>query len=119
MYLHWTGRMTEMIKTGGANVSPVEIEETLLRHSGLKAALAVGIPDEKLGEMVVLCAVAHDGVAVDEGDVRGFLRGRVAAYKIPRRVLFFDEDELSLTGNAKIRGDELRKLAIQRLSVTS
>jgi Acyl-CoA synthetases (AMP-forming)/AMP-acid ligases II len=45
---------------------------------------------------------------VDEGDVRDFLRGRVAAYKIPRRVLFFDEDELSLTGNAKIRGDELR-----------
>ena len=43
--------------------------------------------------------------------------GRVAAYKIPRRVLFFDEDELSLTGNSKIRGDELRKLAMQRLSV--
>jgi fatty-acyl-CoA synthase len=114
-YLHWTGRMTEMIKTGGANVSPVEIEETLLRHSGLKAALAVGIPDEKLGEMVVVCAVAHDGVSLDEDDVREFLRGRVATYKIPRRVLFFDERELSLTGNAKIRSDELRKLAIDRL----
>jgi fatty-acyl-CoA synthase len=115
-FLHWTGRMTDMIKTGGANVSPVELEETLLRHPGLKAALAVGVPDEKLGEMVVLCAVAHDGVSVDEGDVRGFLRGRVASYKIPRRVLFFDEDELSLTGNAKIRSDELRKLAMERLS---
>jgi fatty-acyl-CoA synthase len=118
-YLHWTGRMTDMIKTGGANVSPVEIEETLLRHPGLKAALAIGIPDAKLGEMVVLCAVAHDGVSVDGDDVRGFLRGRVASYKIPRRVLFFDEDELSLTGNAKIRSDELRKLAMQRLPVTS
>ena len=118
-YLHWTGRMTEMIKTGGANVSPVEIEETLLRHPGLKAALAVGIPDGTLGEMVVLCAVAHDGVSVDEDDVRNFLRGRVASYKIPRRVLFFDEDELSLTGNAKIRSDALRELAIQRLAVTS
>ncbi|HMG28313.1 MAG TPA: AMP-binding protein, partial [Acidimicrobiia bacterium] len=118
-YLHWTGRMTDMIKTGGANVSPVEIEETLLRHPGLKAALAVGIPDAKLGEMVVLCAVAHDGASVDEDDVRSFLRGRVASYKIPRRVLFFREAELSLTGNAKIRADELRKLAMQRLSVTS
>jgi fatty-acyl-CoA synthase len=114
-YLHWTGRMTEMIKTGGANVSPVELEETLLRHPGLKAALAVGIPDKKLGEMVVVCAIAHDGVSVDEADVRGFLRGRVASYKIPRRVLFFHEDELSLTGNAKIRADGLRKLAMQRL----
>ena len=118
-YLHWTGRMTDMIKTGGANVSPVEIEETLLRHPGLKAALAIGVPDAKLGEMVVLCAVAHDGVLLDEDDVRGFLRGRVASYKIPRRVLFFDEDELSLTGNAKIRSDELRKLAMQRLPATS
>ena len=118
-YLHWTGRMTEMIKTGGANVSPVELEETLLRHPGLKAALTIGVPDEKLGEMVVLCAVAHDGVSVDEDDVRGFLRGRVATYKIPRRVLFFEEDELSLTGNAKIRSDALRKLALQRLSSSS
>jgi fatty-acyl-CoA synthase len=67
----------------------------------------------------VLCAVAHDGVSVDEDDVRNFLRGRVASYKIPRRVLFFDEDELSLTGNAKIRSDALRKLAMERLSVTS
>jgi acyl-CoA synthetase (AMP-forming)/AMP-acid ligase II len=117
-YLHWTGRMTEMIKTGGANVSPVEIEETLLRLPGLKAAAAVGIPDDKLGEMVVLCAVAHDGVSIDEDDVRDFLRGRVAAYKIPRRVLFFDEAELSLTGNAKIRADELRTLAMERLSVS-
>ena len=118
-FLHWTGRMTDMIKTGGANVSPVEIEETLLRHSGLKAALAVGVPDDKLGEMVVLCAVAHDGVSVDENDVRDFLRGRVATYKIPRRVLFFDEGELSLTGNAKIRSDELRRLAMERLSATT
>src|SRR5206468_11954756 len=106
MYLHWTGRMTEMIKTGGANVSPVEIEETLLRHPGLKAALAVGIPDEKLGEMVVLCAVAHDGVAVDERDVGDLLRGRVAAYKIPRRVRLCDEDEPALTGNGKSPGAE-------------
>jgi fatty-acyl-CoA synthase len=118
-YLHWTGRITEMIKTGGANVSPVEIEETLLRHAGLKAALAVGLPDEKLGEMVVLCAVAHEGAHIDEDDVRGFLRGRLASYKIPRRVLFFDEHELSMTGNAKIRAEELRKLAMAKLSVST
>jgi fatty-acyl-CoA synthase len=118
-YLHWTGRITEMIKTGGANVSPVEIEETLLRHPALWTARAVGLPDDKLGEMVVVCAVAHDGVDVDEDDVRGFLRGRLASYKIPRRVLFFDEHELSLTGNAKIRAEDLRALATARLSVSS
>jgi fatty-acyl-CoA synthase len=118
-FLHWTGRITEMIKTGGANVSPVEIEETLLRHPGLWTARVVGVPDEKLGEMVVVCAVAHEGAGVDEDDVRSFLRGRLASYKIPRRVLFFDEQELSLTGNAKIRAEELRALAMGRLSAVS
>ena len=117
-YLHWAGRTTDMIKTGGANVSPVEIEETLLRHPGLKRRWRSGVPHQTLGEMVVVCAGrAQHGAAVDEDGVRDFLRGRLAAYKMPRRVLFFDEDELSLTGNAKIRGDELRKLAMQRLSV--
>ena len=114
--LHWTGRTTDLIKTGGANVSPVEIELELLRHPGLKVAMAVGVPHTTLGEMVVVCAVAHDGSAVDEDDVRRFLRGRLASYKIPRRVLFFDEAELSLTGNAKIRTERLRALAAARMS---
>jgi len=113
--LHWTGRTSDLIKTGGANVSPVEIEETLLRHPGLTAALAVGVPHPTLGEMVVVCAVRHQGHAVDEDDVRAFLRGRIASYKIPRRVLFVHESDLTLTGNAKIRTDELRALASRLL----
>ncbi len=117
-FLHWTGRITDMIKTGGANVSPVEIEETLLRHPALVVARAVGVPDARFGEMVVVCAVAHEDAAVDEGAVRAFLRGKIASYKIPRRVLFFGEDELSRTGNAKIRTEELRDLALSRLAAS-
>jgi fatty-acyl-CoA synthase len=109
--LHWTGRTTDLIKTGGANVSPVEIEETLLRHPGLKAAAAVGVPHPTLGEMVVVCAVAHEGHTVDEDDVRVFLRGRLASYKIPRRVVFVADADITLTGTAKIRTDALRDLA--------
>jgi acyl-CoA synthetase (AMP-forming)/AMP-acid ligase II len=114
--LHWTGRTSAMIKTGGANVSPIEIEEALLHHPALKAAVAVGVPDDLLGQRVVLCAVAHEGGHVDEEDVRSFLRDRLASYKIPRHVLFFADGELSLTGNAKIRSEELRRLAIARLA---
>ena len=114
--LHWTGRTSDLIKTGGANVSPVEVELALLRHPGLKAALAVGVPDARLGELVVVCAVAHEGNTVDEDDVQEFLRGKIASYKIPRYVLFFDEDELSFTGNNKIRTSDLRALAAQRLA---
>jgi fatty-acyl-CoA synthase len=114
--LHWVGRTSDLIKTGGANVSPVEIDNELLRHPGLHSALAVGVPHRTLGEIVVVCAVVQPGCAVDEDNVRDFLRGRLASYKLPRRVLFFAEEELTLTGNAKIRADELRKLAVERLA---
>jgi len=116
--LHWAGRTTDLIKTGGANVSPVEIETELLHHPDLVAALAVGVPHQTLGEVVVVCAVVHPDRHVDEAGVRTFLRGRLASYKIPRHVLFFEESDLVLTGNAKIRTEELRRLAADRLGVT-
>ena len=115
-FLHWTGRTSDMIKSGGANVSPVEIEMELLHHPHLKAAGAVGVPHETLGQMVVVVAVAADGARIDEENVRGFLRGRLASYKIPRRVLFVDEAELQLTGNQKIKPEDLRALAGAKLA---
>jgi fatty-acyl-CoA synthase len=114
--LHWTGRTSDMIKTGGANVSPVEIEMELLHHPFLKAAGAVGVPHPTLGQIVVVVAVPQDGARVDEESVRGFLRGRIASYKIPRRVVFVREADLSLTGNAKIKPEDLRAVAAARLA---
>ena len=115
-HLHWVGRTSDLIKTGGANVSPVEIENELLRHPGLHSALAVGVPHPTLGQIVVVCAVSQPGADLGEDDVRDFLRGKLASYKLPRRVLFFDESELVLTGNAKIRAEDLRQLATARLA---
>ena len=112
---HWTGRTSEMIKTGGANVSPWEIELALMHHPALKAAKAVGLPHPTLGEMVVVCAVVHEDAEVDEHEVRDFLRGTLAVYKIPRHVVFVGHEELSLTANAKIRVEALRGLALERL----
>ncbi len=114
-YLHWTGRTSDMIKTGGANVSPVEIEMELLHHPKLKAAGAVGVPHPTLGQMVVVVAVPREGAHVEEDDVREFLRGRIASYKIPRRVVMVREEELTLTGNQKIKPEDLRALAAARL----
>lgn len=113
--LHWTGRTSDLIKTGGANVSPVEIEEALADHPGIKVARAVGVPDDLLGQVVVVCAVATQSAAVDEAAVREYLRGKIASYKIPRRVLFVSDAELDLTGNAKVRVEALRQLAATRL----
>jgi fatty-acyl-CoA synthase len=112
-YLHWTGRISAMIKTGGANVSPLEIETALAQWGRLKTALAVGVPHPTLGEMVVLCAVRNEGDPVSEEEVQQYLRQRLAAYKVPRRVLFVAPEDLSFTGNAKIQLQQLRELAVR------
>lgn len=113
--LHWTGRATELIKTGGANVSPVELETALATHPGLLAAAVVGLPDELLGEIVVACVVRRPEAQVDEADVKSFMRERLSAYKVPKRVLFFDESELPTTSSDKVQHAELRKRAAARI----
>lgn len=113
--LFWEGRLSDIIKTGGANVSPVEVDGVLAACPGVKVARTVGVPHETLGEMVVACVVADDGGAPDEEAVRRFAKERLASYKVPRCVVYFAEDELSLTGSAKIKADELRGLAAERL----
>jgi len=113
--LFWQGRLTDIIKTGGANVSPREVDEALVKHPGVKVAQTVGVPHETLGEVVVSCVVPHDGATIDAEEIRTFLAERLASYKVPRRVLFFRADEIALTGNAKIKSADLRELAAERL----
>jgi fatty-acyl-CoA synthase len=115
--LYWEGRLTDIIKTGGANVSPVEVDEALLGHPGVRVARTVGVPHETLGEEVVACIVPHADAGLRAEDVRTFLRERLASYKVPRHVLFFRDDEITLTGSAKIRSGDLRALAAKRLDV--
>jgi len=113
--LFWEGRLNDIIKTGGANVSPVELDTTLLQCPGVKAVKTVGVPHDTLGELVVACIVPHAGATLDEESVRSFAKQQLASYKVPRRVLFFREDELELTGTAKIKSVGLKALAIERL----
>jgi fatty-acyl-CoA synthase len=117
--LHWTGRLSNLVKTGGANVSPVEIERALAGHPGLRAALAVGVPHPTLGEALVLCAVAGEGAVPSESEIRAHLREVLAAYKVPKRVLFFGPDELAYTGTQKIQLGPLRDLALACLAAGS
>jgi fatty-acyl-CoA synthase len=114
--LFWEGRLNDIIKTGGANVSPVEIDEVLVPYPGVKAVKTVGVPHDTLGEVVVACIVPHDGAALDENSVRDYLKAHLASYKVPRRVLFFEEKDLALTGSSKIKTSDLRELAAKRLA---
>lgn len=113
--LFWNGRLTDIIKTGGANVSPLEVDEALTAHQNVKVAKTIGLPHETLGEVVVACVVPRDGAHAQAEEIQGYLRQRLASYKVPRHVLFFADDDLKLTGSDKIRSDELRELAARRL----
>ena len=114
--LYWEGRLNDIIKTGGANVSPLEIDDVIRTCPGVKVSQTVGVPDDLLGELVVACIVPHQGVTLDEDTIRKFAREKLASYKVPRRVLFVAEDELKTTGSAKIKTADLRKLASELLA---
>jgi len=114
-YVHWTGRMSNMIKTGGANVSPLEIEQTLADYPGLRATVVFGAPHPSLGEVIVLCAAALKGQSLDTTKIQSFLRDKLAAYKRPKFVLLFDESDLDFTGNQKIQVDKLKAKALARM----
>ncbi|MCB1689065.1 MAG: acyl--CoA ligase [Halioglobus sp.] len=112
----WEGRLTDIIKTGGANVSPLEIDEVIRECPGVKVVQTIGVPHDTLGEMVVTCIVKHENTAISEETVRGFAKEKLASYKLPRSVLFFDADDIQLTGSAKVKTADLRELAIAKLS---
>lgn len=113
--LHWQGRLNDIVKTGGANVSPLEIDAVLVQCPGVKIAATVGVPHDTLGEMVVACIVTEAGATLDESAVRAFAAGRLSSYKVPRRVVFLAESDLSLTGSNKVKTAALRELVTGRL----
>jgi len=115
--VHFGGRRTEMIKTGGANVSPAELEVALRACPPVKLSRIVGVPDPRLDQIVVACIILKDGADATEADIRAFLRERVSSYKVPKRVLFFAEGEVPMTASeTKVRDEALLALVRQRLA---
>ena len=97
-YLFLTGRLKEQINRGGEKVSPLEVDEALLRHEAVAQAVTFAVPHPKLGEEVAAAVVAAEGASVTEPELRRFLSESLAAFKVPRRVLFLDELPKGPTG---------------------
>jgi len=111
----WEGRLTDMIKTGGANVSPIEVDDVIANYPGVKRTQTVGVPDDLLGEMVVSCIVPIDGVELAEKEIIAFVKGEIASFKVPRRVLFFSDEDYAITGSEKVKSSVVKELATKRL----
>lgn len=109
-YYRVTGRVKDMIIRGGENVYPLEIENFLLTMPGVLDAQIVGIPDERLGEIVGAFIRTRPGYEdMTEEDVRAFAIPRIARYKVPKRVFFIDE--FPMTPSMKVQKFKLREMA--------
>lgn len=114
-YLHYDGRVTDIIKTSGANVSPVEIQERADEWGRLAAAAVIGLPHPTRGQIIVLCAVRKENDPIEEQDIRDHLRTTLSSFKVPRVVLFFEADDFSYTSSRKVRLQPLRERTVERL----
>ncbi len=97
-YLTLTGRLKEIINRGGEKVSPLEVDGVLSAHPAVAQALTFALPHPKLGEEVAAAIVLKEGAEATEKDIRDFAAERVAAFKVPRKVVILDEIPKGATG---------------------
>ena len=107
--VRFRGRLKEMIKTGGINVAPLEVEGVLLQHPDVKQAYVVGVPDRDRDEVVVAVLELHAAAAADAGAIVAFCRERLASYKVPTRLVFRKAEEFPRTPTGKIHKPGLRE----------
>ena len=107
-YFYVRDRVKDMFISGGENVNPVEIENALYRHPAVHMCAVVGVPDPKWGEVGVACVVLKPGAEATAEELIEHVRGQLAGYKVPKRVVFMDN--LPLSGMGKILKRELRVL---------
>jgi len=95
------GRIKDMIRVGGENVAAADVEAALLRHDAVKQAVAVGMADDRLAEVVAVFVELKPGQRVTEAEIVDYCRRHLASFKVPRRVQFVDD--WPMTGAGKIQ----------------
>lgn len=89
-FVYITGRASDMYISGGSNIYPREIEEKILAHPDIAEVAVLGVPDPKWGEVGVAVCVPRDGARVNEAGLLAWLEPKIARYKLPRRVVFWE-----------------------------
>jgi acyl-CoA synthetase (AMP-forming)/AMP-acid ligase II len=112
--LFFQGRLGDLIKTAGANVSPREVELSIEAYPEVQSAFVVGVPDPVRGQNVAAAVVLDSGRALGVEELRERLRKELSAYKIPRQILFAPKAELPFTDSGKIDKRRLAELLAQR-----
>jgi fatty-acyl-CoA synthase len=113
-HLRFMGRYKDMLKIGGENVDPMEVEAFLMSHAAINLAAVVSFPDSRLAEVGVAFVKCEPGSGLTDTDVMAHCKGRIASFKIPRHVVFVDD--FPMTSSGKIQKVKLREEALRRIA---
>jgi fatty-acyl-CoA synthase len=106
-YIELRDRLKDVIISGGENIATIEVEQALAAHPSVSEVAVVAAPDERWGEVPVAFVTAAGGAAPEEAELQEFARGRLARFKVPKRIEVVDE--LPKTGTGKIQKFLLRE----------
>lgn len=115
--IRFLGRYKDLLKVGGENVDPAEVESFLLSHPAVEQVQVVGVPDPRLSEVVCACVVPMPGQSVSNDDLEVFCRGKLASFKIPRYTVSMLE--FPMTPSGKAQKFKLREIAAEVLQLGS
>lgn len=111
--LRFVGRLKDMFRVGGENVSPLEVEQVLLKHPAVELAQVVGVPDPRLGEVPAAYVTLRTGQHASPEALIAFCKARSANFKVPRYLKVVDGfDSIGMTGSSKVQKNKLRDHAI-------
>ncbi|MCB2073324.1 MAG: acyl--CoA ligase [Novosphingobium sp.] len=105
-WLFPAGRLDDMIKTRGANVSRLEVEAALLALPEVAMAVVAGLPDEEFGKVVVAAVVPEQGTSPTQESLQLALRDTLSSFKVPRRIVFISETAIPRTATGKVKLSE-------------
>ena len=97
-YLRLTGRLKEMINRGGEKISPLDVDEVLMKHPAVAQVVTFAVPHQKLGEEVAAAVVLHDGHTLSDRELKDFADRHLADFKVPRKIIFLREIPKGATG---------------------
>lgn len=110
--LAFLGRLKNIVRVGGENVSPEEVEDILHRHPDIRQAQVVGVPDPRLQEVCAAFVILNDGATADPAGIAAWAREAMAGFKVPRHLWIVDSfEEIGMTASAKVQKSKLAEHA--------
>jgi len=109
-YIYIKGRRSDMIRSGGENISPLEVEEVISRHPAVKEVAVIGVPDEQWGEAIKAVVVLKEGGKASEEEIIQFCKQHLASFKKPKSVDFIDELPIVGSGTMRVSRAKLREI---------